>query len=88
MGGISRLQRHLLRLGIPRDGFRGYLDSIHVNGRPLDFSENIASEAVSFIRGDSDIQGQNGHEFSFSGSSTFAEFGMVIIPVLTPRGYV
>ena len=79
VGGISQQQTDLLHVGVQQDGFKGCLDSIHVLGRALDFSENIASEAVSFVRedeGGGGMQGQNGRVFYFS-ESAFAEFGMV-----------
>ena len=78
VGGISQQQSDLLYAGVPWDGFKGHLESIHIHGRALDFSENIASEAVSFVRvdeGGEGMQGQNLQEFYFNGSS-FAEFGM------------
>lgn len=78
MGGIPKSQLNLLYFGITSDGFKGHLDSIHINGRLLDFLENIASEDVSFGRGDevTGIQGDNQNEYYFSGSSSFAEFGI------------
>ena len=79
VGGISQQQTNLLHVGVQQDGFKGRLDSIRIHGRALDFSENIASEAVSFVGGDEGgggMQGRNGQEFYFS-ESAFAEFGMV-----------
>lgn len=77
MGGVPKSQLSLLYFGVPSDGFKGHLDGIHINGRLLDFSENTASEAVSFGRDDEvvGIQGDNRNHFYFSGSS-FAEFGI------------
>jgi len=73
VGGVPENQSDLLHFGIPRDGFKGHLEHVHINGRPLDYSENIGAEATSF--GAQDSEGQNSNEYYFTGSS-HAEFGM------------
>ena len=77
VGGISHSQTNLLRFGVLRDGFKGKLDSIHINGKAVDFSDNMESEAVAFIRENDlgDAQGQNDHDYHFGAASSFAEFG-------------
>ena len=75
VGGLPHSQHDFPR--IPLTGFKGYLENFHVNAKALDFSESTVSEAVTFYEG-GDIdqtQGQNGHDFFFSGLSSFAEFG-------------
>ena len=73
VGGVPENQSDLLHFGIPRDGFKGHLEDVHINGRPLDYSENIGAESTSF--GVQDSEGQNSNEYYFTGSS-HAEFGM------------
>lgn len=72
VGGVPDNQSDLLYFAIPRNGFKGHLEHVHINGRPLDYSENIGSEATSF--GAPDSEGQNSNEYYFTGSS-HAEFG-------------
>ena len=74
VGGVPDSQSDLLYFGAPRNGFKGYLDHMHINGRALDFSENIDSQAVSFETGDRELRGENGNEYCFT-SSSYAEFG-------------
>lgn len=79
VGGLPNSHHNLFFAGIPWTGFKGYIDNFHINAKALDFSENTASEAVTFHEGD-DVgltRGQNGHEFHFNGLSSFAEFGNI-----------
>ena len=84
VGGISKLQRDLLFFGVPMDGYRGYLGGVHINGRALDFSENVDSEAVTFFWRSEDDQnnGENRCEFHFTESSSYAEFGILLLLLL------
>ena len=55
-----------------------------MNGRAVDFAENLQSEAVVF--GDRDelmegTRGQNGCDFRFSGHSSYAEYGRTVLSV-------
>ena len=55
VGGVPENQSDLLHFGISRDGFKGHLEGVHINGRPLDYSENIGADFLQEKRG------QDGH---------------------------
>ena len=74
VGGVPDSQSDLLHFGLPRNGFKGYLDHMRINGRALDFSENVESQAVSFEIEDRELHGENGNEYCFTGAS-YAQFG-------------
>ena len=76
IGGIARSHTNLLYAGALWDGFKGCLDSIRVNGRIFDYSENLASEETTFVVEDKISSTQNGQDFYFNGITSFAEFGM------------
>ena len=83
IGGVPRSQSNLLYSGTTWDGFKGQLHDVRVNGRALDFSENLAAEDVTFARGDKDegSRGQNECGYRFSGHPSYAEFGTYSIYV-------
>ena len=81
IGGVPHSQLDLLYAGAIWDGFKGRLQEVRVNGRVLDFTENLAASEVSLFRGDSmeGSRGQNGCDYHFGGHPSYAEFGMSVV---------
>ena len=81
VGGIPSSQTDLFYAGTTWDGFKGQLEDVRVNGRAVDFAENLQSEAVVFGDRMEGTQGQNGCDFRFSGHSSYAEYGRTVLSV-------
>ena len=90
VGGVPHSHTDLLYAGTTWDGFKGQLEEIRVNGRALDFSENLAAAAVTVVGGDDSegTRGQNGCDFHFSGLASYAEFGMTLGFLFNPVFYL
>ena len=86
VGGVGTESLSSLPLGVNSEGFKGCLDQMFIQGRPLDFAANVGLQAVAFSACSLHNRSLNQDVYFLDGSA-FAQYGELYTAFPSPDFY-